>query len=235
MHMRTKKWAKPELSVCPFFTDDPERFRGIWRKQFVKNQPLYVELGCGKGVSTAQMIHAQQNANFIAIDITSNVLGDARRNLKAAFGDEPVQNAMLARYDITMINRILAPEDEVDRIIIQFCNPWTKREKYAKRRLTHPRQLLQYREMMKDGAEIWFKTDNEELFHDSLLYFEVCGFERVYETWDLHTSGFMPNYPSEHEIRFSQEGIPIKFVIVKKGILKEAFDPLRWHLPEEDI
>ena len=50
MHMRTKKWAKPELEVCPYFTNEPETKRGHWREQFKKDQPLYLELGCGKGV-----------------------------------------------------------------------------------------------------------------------------------------------------------------------------------------
>lgn len=59
---------------------------------------------------------------------------------------------MIARYDISYIEKVFAPEDRVERIYINFCNPWTKRPKYAKRRLTHPRQLWQYRDFLVDGG-----------------------------------------------------------------------------------
>ena len=111
MHMRTKKWAKPELAVCPYFTDEAEKHRGHWRELFEKNQPLYLELGCGKGVSTAAMVYDNQDVNFIAMDITCNVLGDTRRNIAAAYGDEPVDNVIITRHDIEFIRNVFAPED----------------------------------------------------------------------------------------------------------------------------
>ena len=120
MHMRTKKWAKPELAVCPYFTNEAERFRGQWRAQFECDQPLYLELGCGKGVSTAVMIHDNPQINYVAVDITCNVLGDTRRNIAAAFGDAPVKNAIIARYDISYIEKVFAPEDRVERIYINL-------------------------------------------------------------------------------------------------------------------
>ena len=89
MHMRTKKWAKPELAVCPYFTDEPETKRGRWRAQFEREQPLYLELGCGKGVSTAAMVKDNPTINYVAVDITCNVLGDTRRNIEKAFDGEP--------------------------------------------------------------------------------------------------------------------------------------------------
>lgn len=231
MHMRTKKWAKPELAVCPYFTDETERFRGQWRAQFERDQPLYLELGCGKGVSTAVMIHDNPQINYVAMDITCNVLGDTRRNIAAAFGDAPVKNAIIARYDISYIEKVFAPEDRVERIYINFCNPWTKRPKYAKRRLTHPRQLMQYRTFLVDGGEIWFKTDDVPLFTESLPYFEACGFEMRYLTNDLHASGFSPNYVSEHEQKFTALGVPIKFVIFRKKPGPVTLDPVRWVMP----
>lgn len=231
MHMRTKKWAKPELAVCPYFTDEAERFRGQWRAQFECDQPLYLELGCGKGVSTAVMIRDNPQINYVAMDITCNVLGDTRRNIAAAFGDAPVKNAIIARYDISYIEKVFAPEDRVERIYINFCNPWTKRPKYAKRRLTHPRQLMQYRTFLVDGGEIWFKTDDVPLFTESLPYFEACGFEMRYLTNDLHASGFSPNYVSEHEQKFTALGVPIKFVIFRKKPGPVTLDPVRWVMP----
>ena len=113
MHMRTKKWAKPELAVCPYFTDEPETKRGRWRAQFEREQPLYLELGCGKGVSTAAMVKDNPTINYVAVDITCNVLGDTRRNIEKAFDGEPVKNVMIARYDISYIEKVFASDSRV--------------------------------------------------------------------------------------------------------------------------
>ena len=231
MHMRTKKWAKPELAVCPYFTDEAEKHRGHWRELFEADQPLYLELGCGKGVSTAAMVYDNQDINFIAMDITCNVLGDTRRNIAKTYGDEPVKNAMITRYNIEDIRKVFAPEDRIERIYINFCNPWTKRPKYAKRRLTHPRQLMQYRDFLVDDGEIWFKTDDMPLFTESLPYFAACGFEMRYLVNDLHAAGFEPNYISEHEKMYTEKGVPIKFVIFRKNPGPVELDPVRWVMP----
>ena len=231
MHMRTKKWAKPELAVFPYFTDEAEKHRGHWRDLFEKDQPLYLELGCGKGVSTAAMVYDNQDINFIAMDITCNVLGDTRRNIAKTYGEQPVKNAMITRYNIEDIRKVFAPEDRVERIYINFCNPWTKRPKYAKRRLTHPRQLMQYRDFLVDGGEIWFKTDDMPLFTESLPYFEACNFQMQYMVNDLHAAEFTPNYISEHEKMYTEKGIPIKFVIFKKTPGEVDLDPVRWVMP----
>ena len=231
MHMRTKKWAKPELAVCPYFTDEAETHRGHWRELFALDQPLYLELGCGKGVSTAAMVYDNPGVNFIAMDITCNVLGDTRRNIAKAYGEQPVKNVMIARYNIEDIRKVFAPEDRVERIYINFYTPWTKRPKYAKRRLTHPRQLMQYRDFLVDGGEIWFKTDDMPLFTESLPYFDACGFELRYLVNDLHAAGFAPNYISEHEKMYTEKGVPIKFVIFRKKPGKVELDPIRWVMP----
>ena len=231
MHMRTKKWAKPELAVCPYFTDEADTLRGPWREHFAKDQPLSLALGCGKGVSTAAMVYDNRDRNFVAMDITCNVLGDTRRNIARTYGEDPVGNVIIARYDIEYIRNVFAPEDRIERIYINFCNPWTKRPKYAKRRLTHPRQLMQYRDFLVDGGEIWFKTDDMPLFTESLPYFAACGFEMRYLTNDLHASGFAPNYVSEHEQKFTALGVPIKFVIMRKKPGPVELDPVRWVMP----
>lgn len=188
-----------------------------------------LELGCGKGVSTAQMVAANPEVNYIVVDISPDVLGDARRNLVRECGGDPT-NVAVCRFDIENIDRFIAPEDQIDRIYIHFCNPWTERPKHAKRRLTHPRQLAHYLTFLKENGEIWFKTDDDELFDDSLVYFRLCGFEIVYLTRDLHADGFQPNYVSEHEKKYTELGVPIKFGIFRKAREKLDFDPTRWRL-----
>lgn len=231
MHMRKKKWARPELAACSWVIDPPEKQRGRWRSLFRQSGPFHLELGCGKGVATAAMIADNPDVNYLAIDISPDVLGDARRNIASLCGED-VGNALLARANIEQLSGILAPEDGVSRIYIRFCNPWPRRG-HKKRRLTHPRQLMQYRALLPVGGEIWFKTDDEDLFRDSLTYFAVSGFEPVWITGDLHASGFAPNYISEHERRFAAEGIRIKAGIWRRTDAVITDDFTRWELPED--
>ncbi|MBR3927366.1 MAG: tRNA (guanosine(46)-N7)-methyltransferase TrmB [Clostridia bacterium] len=217
MRMRVKKWARPELSVCPFYVAEPGEMRGKWREAFKKDQPLHIELGCGKGVSTCQMALSEDSNNFVAVDLITSVLGVAKRNAESAYkGVREIDNLILCNFDIEYIDSFFASEDSVERIYISFCNPWNQRPKQAKHRLTHPRQLLKYREIMKDGGEIYFKTDDDKLFKDSVGYFESCGFDIKFITYDLHESGFTPNYETEHEKMFTNEGVKIKFLIAEK-------------------
>ena len=119
---------------------------------------------------------------------------------------------MLTAQNIELIEDILSPEDVIDRIYINFCNPWG-REKHKKRRLTHTRQLNHYKTFLKKGSEIRFKTDDDGLFEECLEYFKECGFEITYITRDLHNSDVEYNIETEHEKMFSDEGIPIKYCI----------------------
>lgn len=241
MHMRRKPWARPELSVCPYYYDTPSQIRGSWRAQFKNpDAPLCVEMGCGKGVSTTQMAWNNQNVNYIALDVGRDVLGVFRRNVAAQWGEKEVDNLKLGACNIEYISQVFAPEDGVERIYIHFCNPWSQKKKRDKRRLTHPRQLLQYRDFLKDEGEIYFKTDHDGLFDDSIRYFAQAGFEITYLTRDLHASGFEPNYQSEHEKMYAGMGVPIKFLIARKaempavGFAQEAEDELTPDQAEAD-
>ncbi len=217
MRMRLKKWARPELEACPFYIRQPEEYRGRWAEAFVREAPLELELGCGKGVSTALMALENPGVNLVAVDINSSVLGVAKRNAEAAFaGRRAVDNLKLMNYEIELISRVFGPEDAVRRIYISFPNPWTQRHRQEKHRLTHTRLLNIYRGFMADGGEIWFKTDNDELFEASLSYFPQAGFEIKELTRDLHAEASHPNYISEHEKLFSSQGIPIKALIAVK-------------------
>lgn len=216
MRMRRKKWARPELAACAYYCINPRENKGKWHGQFTRRQPLHMELGCGKGVSTAQMVRANPDINYIAVDISRDVLGDAKRNIEAAYQGDPIENVFLTAIHIEYIAEHIAPADEVERIYISFCNPWSEKKKHEKRRLTHTRQLNQYRTFLVDGGEIWFKTDDDILFDASLEYFDEAGFEIRYLTRDLHESGFTPNYQSEYEQKFTDEGIPTKFLIAVK-------------------
>ena len=149
--------------------------------------------------------------------IEYKMLGVARRKISAMYEEKGMQvdNLLLTVCNIERISEIFLPDERIaDRIYINFCNPWP-RNKHKKHRLTHPRQLEQYKAIMKPGAQIRFKTDDDGLFDDSLEYFAECGFKITYLTRDLHKEDFPENIMTEHEKMFSDEGIPIKFLIAE--------------------
>ncbi|HBN81287.1 MAG TPA: tRNA (guanosine(46)-N7)-methyltransferase TrmB, partial [Ruminococcaceae bacterium] len=110
--------------------------------------------------------------NFLGVDLSRDVLGVARRNIEKAYAaqNRPVDNIALAAHNIEQILLMMDRNDAVERIYINFCNPWPK-EKHHKRRLTHPRQLRSYQELLAPGGEIHFKTDDDDLYRATLRYF----------------------------------------------------------------
>ena len=119
--------------------------------------------------------------------------------------------------DIERIKGVITAEDTVSRIYINFCNPWSKNGSSHKHRLTYPRQLINYREFLKDGGEIYFKTDDDDLFRDSLEYFPASGYDIEWMTYDLHENEPEWNIRTEHEGMFTEMGIKIKALIARKN------------------
>lgn len=217
MRIRKKKWARSELAACNYFIDEPEALRGMWRERFTKALPIYLELGCGKSPFLAQMGLLHRDINFIGIDISSDILGVARRNISKTYESEGVnvENMLLTAYNIEQINKIFDETDIISRIYINFCNPWPK-DKHKKRRLTYVKFLKSYKVFLENGGEIWFKTDDNGLFEDSLSYFEEEGFELIKKTYNLHEDKtWGENVQTEHEIMFSAQGIKIKGAVFR--------------------
>lgn len=218
MRLRKKPWARPELEACNFFVQNPKEYKGKWSSSFKNKGIMYLELGCGKGNFVS--VHGARNKdkNYIAIDIKDEVLVLAKRNIERVYteNNEILDNVKLMAQEIGLINDILGEEDKIDRIYINFCNPWPK-EKHKKRRLTHTRQLENYKKFLVNNGEIWFKTDDDNLFEESLEYFKESGFDVIYKTYDLHNSEYdKDNIRTEHENMFTEKGIKIKFLIAKR-------------------
>ena len=219
MRIRYKKWARPELEASPFYIDNPEEVKGKWKSYFKNDHPIHLELGCGKGQFISELASENLDTNYIAIDLVDAMLGLAKRNVEAKYKEKHIEpkNIVLTRFDIERILLILEEQDQIERIYINFCNPWPK-GKHRKKRLTHTRQLEKYKVFLKENGEIYFKTDDDDLFHSSLLYLEEAGFEVVKKTYDLHAHAepiFEKNIETEHEKMFSEQGIKIKALIAK--------------------
>jgi tRNA (guanine-N7-)-methyltransferase len=216
MRMRNKPWATPELNACEFFVRDPAQYLGKWHSFFKRQQPIHLELGCGKGLFIAGLAPKNPQINYMGIDMKDAVLAPAKRYIEQAFQDEGKEpdNVVLMAQDIERILMIMNLADTVERIYINFCNPWP-RGKHNKRRLTHPRQLENYKQFLAKDGEIWFKTDDDLLFEDTLGYLAESGFEVVWKTYDLHAENLPDNVMTEHEKMFMEKGIKIKALVAR--------------------
>ena len=219
MRMRFKPYARPELLACDFHVHEPLTHGGHWHETYARpDQPWHLELGCGKGGFLAQLAPRHPDINYLGIDITDKVLILAKRKVEAAYqaADRPIDNVKIMSADIERIHNVIFPEDTVSRVYINFCNPWSKNGSSHKHRLTYPRQLIQYRAFLEDGGEIYFKTDDDDLFRDSLEYFPASGYEITWKTFDLHENEPEWNIRTEHEGMFTEMGIKIKALIARK-------------------
>lgn len=216
MRMRNKPWVKPELDTCPFFLREPKKQKGCWQEWFTKRQPIHLELGCGKGWFIAGMAPRHPEINYIGIDLKDVVLGPGKRCVEASFAEKnmPIQNVALTSYNVEQLLDVLDKQDGVERIYINFCNPWP-REKHKKRRLTYPTRLEDYKKLLAPGGTLYFKTDDDVLFEDTLAYLSSSKYEIVYTTYDLHADNLPENVQTEHEKMFSEKGIKIKALIAK--------------------
>ena len=134
-------------------------YKGIWRKEFFKNNnPIGLELGCGKGEYTVHLAQRSPKVNHIGIDIKG-----ARfwRGAKTAI-EENMDNVCFIRTQVELIEHCFAV-DEVDEIWITFPDPQIK-YKRTKHRLTHPELLAAYKSVLKPNGLVHLKTDSEFLF-----------------------------------------------------------------------
>lgn len=172
---------------------------------------LYVELGTGKGDFITQIAERNPQINFIGLEVEATCVLAAARKVR----EKNLSNVRLIVFDVENITEIFG-EHEVDRLYINFCDPWPKK-RHAKRRLTHARFLELYRKILKRGGEIYFKTDNRPLFDYSLEQFAEVGLEVRNVTNDLHANEPPDNLRTEYENKFSGQGVPINFCIARFG------------------
>lgn len=217
MRIRRKKWAEKELEEAKFYINNPEiGYKNTWNTRFENKNPIHIEIGCGKGIFISTLAKKNPNINYIAIDMIEAMLGLSKRNIEEALGKNP-KNILLIRANAERIFEVFGEKDKMDRIYINFCNPWPK-SKHNKRRLTHPRQLENYKKFLSDNGEIYFKTDDLELFEASLEYFKETGFKKKAITYDLEKEPiFEENIETEHEKMFKEQGIKIKAGIFLLG------------------
>lgn len=209
MRLRKKHWARPEMEANQLVILNPREMKGQWNEVFRNNNQNYLELGCGRGKFISENAASNPEINYIGVDLKDEVLVLALRKVM----EVEVQNVRLIPLNIMWIGEVF-DKDEISRIYINFCNPWPK-DRHKKRRLTHSRFLEAYKQFLKPGGEIWFKTDDKGLFEESFEYFKESGFEIEYITYDLHSSGFTPNIVTEYEQKFTGLGMKTMFLLAR--------------------
>ncbi len=205
MRARRRKWTNKEVETNEKILLSPQDFKGKWKDYFGNDNPLYVEIGCGKGRFIFENAKISRDVNFLALEREMEVIVVGARKARI---EPDLNNIAFAACDAQGFLDIFAP-GEIDRIYINFCDPWPNRKKWRKRRLTHRGFLEMYKNILAPNGEIFFKTDNSQLFEFSINEFLETGWKLKNVTLDLHKSEFTGNIMTEYEERFFNLGMPI--------------------------
>lgn len=203
MRIRKKPWAPQELAENPRILRDAEAYKGKMAEFFGNDNPIHLELGCGKGRFIAKTAAASPQINHVAVEREATVLAVAARlsrDIDASLVFLLLDGAELTDY---------FNPGEIKRLYINFCDPWHRRKKWAKRRLTHANFLKIYESL--GIPEIFFKTDNRILFEFSINQFSQEGWIMRNISLDLHNSTWASdsldeNIMTEYEEKFSGKG-----------------------------
>ena len=204
MRLRNVPGARETIIENQFSIQEPEQKKGKWAEVFGNDHPIHIEVGMGKGQFIIEMARRNPEVNYIGIEKYSSVLVRAVEKLE----DFEQDNLRLIRMDAENIEEVF-DKDEVDRIYLNFSDPWPK-DRHAKRRLTSTRFLERYNNILTPEGRVMFKTDNKDLFDFSLEQVEEAGWILENHTYDLHHSEYNEeNVMTEYEEKFSAKGNPI--------------------------
>ncbi|MGO0062376.1 tRNA (guanosine(46)-N7)-methyltransferase TrmB [Brevibacillus fluminis] len=201
MRLRNIPGAEETLRQYPVFVASPTLLKGKWREHFGNDNPIHVEIGCGKGRFITTLAARHPERNFIAIELKAEVILRSAQKTEM----QTIPNLAMVQYNAAMLSDLFA-EGELACIYLNFSDPWPKARHY-KRRLTYKTFLALYRSVLAPDGHIELKTDNEGLFEFSLNQFANEGFQLHNITFDLHRSAQAEgNVMTEYEQRFSERG-----------------------------
>lgn len=201
MRLRNIPGAEEALRQYPTFVEHPASFKGRWHERFHNHNPIHLEIGAGKGRFINTLAERHPEFNFIALERKAEVLYRTAQRTQ----QKEIPNLVLVQYDATLLPDLFA-EGELDRIYLNFSDPWPKKRHY-KRRLTYRSFLAMYKQVLRPDGEIHIKTDNEGLFEFSLNELSHERFQLCNITFDLHHSEFAAeNVMTEYEQRFASRG-----------------------------
>lgn len=195
--------------LSAFIVSQPEEAKDKWNEIFGNDNPIFVEIGCGKGQFINAHTALYPNRNYIGIEGQQSVILRAVEKTAAEAG-----NVIYISKFVGDITEIFA-EREIAGIYLNFSDPWPK-DRHAKRRLMHIDRLRRYFTALKSSAFVEIKTDNEELFDFTLTQIEKGGYFIEEITRDLKASGFQAkNITTEYEDKFMMAGKNINYVKIR--------------------
>ena len=206
MRLRNIPGADEVVSNSTFCIQNPVELKGKWAEFLENDNPIHIEIGMGKGRFLMDLAALHPDINYIGIERYTSVLLRAVQKIE----ETPLPNVHFLCIDAATLPDIFAKE-EVDRIYLNFSDPWPK-DRHARRRLTSHEFLDRYYQFLKKDGRLEFKTDNQDLFTFSLEEIENS------KTWmldastrDLHHDEVLNegNIMTEYEEKFSSKGNPI--------------------------
>lgn len=208
MRLRNVKNKEEILNNSSYFMGTGEEFIGKWSNVFKNNNPIYVEIGMGKGKFIIENAIKYPNINFIGIEKYDSVVAKCLPKIP-----EGLDNLKILRMDALNIDKVFLKE--IDRIYLNFSDPWPK-VRHSLRRLSSKVFLKRYDSIFKNDKEICMRTDNRDLFVYSLLSFSEYGYVLRKLSLDLHGEDIDNLITTEYEDKFSDKGMPIYAVVVDK-------------------
>ena len=210
MRIRKKPNLLPRMERAgAVLVRDPETWRGRWREKLPGCAGLHLELGCGKGRFTAET--AAQNPEILLLALEK--VPDAMVVAMERATERGLQNVRFLDRDAALLPELFAP-GEVDRIYLNFCDPWPK-SRCAKNRLTAPGFLRLYADALTMGGELQFKTDNLPLFTWSVEQLRAEGWLLTEVTNDLHRDG-VRGVMTDYEAKFCAQGMKINYLSARR-------------------
>ena len=201
MRLKNVKGANEIIEKGTYYIDNPYQYKGYWNKYFGNDNPIYVEIGMGKGDFIIENALRYKDINFIGVEKYDSVIVRAIQKSN----ELELDNLKIIRVDANKLDDIF--DKEIDTIYLNFSDPWPK-DRHAKRRLTSNIFLDIYSKIFKDRNRIVMKTDNINLFNYSLESLSNYGYDIVYKTNDLDCLN-ENNIMTEYEKRFYNLGVKI--------------------------
>lgn len=183
-----------------------------WKKEFKNGNPMYIEIGTGKGQFLMELSKQNPEINYIGVEKYTSVLYRAIQKLE----EEERENLRFLCIDARDIEDYFKYE-KLDKIYLNFSDPWPK-ERHAKRRLPSRQFLERYDHILKEKGNLEFKTDNRGLFDFAVEEIKETKWKIDEITYDLHADEKMNegNVMTEYEEKFSGKGHPIHKYIISR-------------------
>lgn len=209
MRLRKVKNAQNIIDESQYIIKKPEIYKGNYKNVFENDNPIYIEVGMGKGDFIIENALKNPEINFIGIEKFDSVMVRAVQKLE----EYDIPNLKLIKIEALNIDNIFYKE--ISCLYLNFSDPWPKK-RHTNRRLTSNVFLNKYDLIFKNTKKIIMKTDNRHLFEYSIKSLTDYGYKINDISLDLHSDNKLDNIETEYEKKFVSKGMVIYYIEVTK-------------------